>query len=63
MKIKQLIEKLSKFDPNLEVEITDGYEYVVYSTKNISIKEFHGEEGNKTVVDIGIGGNRIYPKH
>lgn len=56
MKVKELIEKLQQFNPELEVVITDGYECLVYHTKGIEIKEF---EWDGTVdVDIGIGGCR-----
>lgn len=54
MKIKELIEKLKQFDPELEVVITDGYECRVYHTKKIEIQVF--EFNGKRDLDIGIGG-------
>jgi hypothetical protein len=52
MKVKDLVEKLSKFDPNVEVIISDGYKLVFYHGDWL-IKEFEGK------VDIGIGGTDI----
>ena len=56
MTVKELITKLQKFNPDLEVTITDGWECVCYHTKNIEIKEF--QDNGVTEVDIGIGGCR-----
>lgn len=52
MKVKDLIEKLSKFDSDKEVMISDGYKCNSYKGE-FKIKEFEGE------VDIGIGGTDI----
>jgi len=57
MKVKDLITKLSEFDGELEVTISDGFEYIFYSTKDIKIDVF--EDRGTTTVDIGIGGNMI----
>jgi hypothetical protein len=60
MTVQELINKLNTFDPNLEVEITDGCEAVCYSTKNAEVKVFdYEDDSGKVVVDIGIGGNRL----
>lgn len=57
MQVKDLVEKLSKFDPELEVSISDGYDCSFYHTKNIEISLF--EDNGITTVDIGIGGNKL----
>jgi hypothetical protein len=49
MTVGQLIEKLSKFDPNTEVTISDGY-YCKFYRGSYTVEEFEG------AVDIGIGG-------
>ena len=56
MKVKELINKLHEFNPELEVTITDGYECRFYHTKWIQIDVFKNEVGEPDVVDIGIGG-------
>jgi len=58
MKVKDLINELKKYNYDLEVTITDGYECIHYHTKNIEIRPFRDIIGS-AVVDIGIGGNRI----
>ena len=58
MKVKNLIEKLEKMNPELEVFISDGYEYIFYHTNDITIQEFDDLKDG-LVCDIGIGGNRI----
>ena len=57
MKVKELINKLNQFNPELEVTITDGFKYRFYGTKNITINEIAGR--NQAYVDIGIGGNEL----
>jgi hypothetical protein len=57
MKVRELIEKLKEFDPELEVIITDGYECRTYHTKGIEIQVF--EWDGKKDLDIGIGGCEI----
>lgn len=54
MKVKELIEKLKEFDPELEVTISDGYRCHFYHTKGIEIQVFEWD-GVKDL-DIGIGG-------
>jgi hypothetical protein len=49
MKVKELIDHLSKFDPNVEVTITDGYRHLSYQG-DFDVELFEDE------VDIGIGG-------
>ena len=48
MKVKELIELLSKYDPAMDVIISDGYRYNFYSGE-YTINEFEG------TVDIGVG--------
>lgn len=61
MKIKDFIKKLKKFDPNLEVTITDGYQGVSYHTNGTLMEQYEDFEGETKVfkMDIGIGGSRI----
>lgn len=58
MRVRDLIEKLQQFDPELEVTITDGYEAVCYHTKGSEIKTFQFPD-EPDVVDIGVGGLRL----
>jgi hypothetical protein len=55
MKVKELVKILSKFDPELEVTITDGYEVRCYHTNGIVIDQFEDLDGS-VCVDVGIGG-------
>jgi hypothetical protein len=50
--VGQLIERLSQFDPYMEVTITDGYQAVGYEG-DFFIQEFEG------TVDIGVGGLNV----
>ena len=61
MKIKDFIKKLKKFDPELEITITDGYQGVSYHTNGCLIEQYEDFEGETKgfKVDIGIGGLRI----
>lgn len=52
MKVKDLISKLTKFNPEMEVVLFDGYNTVAYRG-DWEIKEFEG------TVDIGIGGTIV----
>lgn len=52
MKVKELIERLSEFDPNMEVVISDGYDAIFYAGEFV-IEEFEGD------LDIGVGGLRV----
>jgi len=57
MKLGQFIEVLSKFDPELEATLFDGFEGRRYKPQNgydIVVQEFEG------VLDIGIGGMLEY---
>ena len=54
MTVQELIDQLSKFPPQMEVFITDGYDARVYHGE-WAVKEFIG------TVDIGVGGtSRVY---
>jgi hypothetical protein len=53
MKVGQLISKLKEFNSDMEVLITDGYNYTFYRGDFV-LAEF--EDNGKTYVDIGIGG-------
>ena len=59
MKVKKLIKILKKFDPELEVIISDGRRCHFYNTKNIEIQEFK-ETDKKILLDIGIGDSEEY---
>lgn len=52
--VRQLIDELSRFNKDLTVTITDGYDCKFYNGK-YSVKLFKEDDG-KYVVDIGIGG-------
>lgn len=56
MKVKELIEKLSAFDGDMEVTISDGYECVFYKAN--ADYDFVVVESavDPNCVDIGIGG-------
>lgn len=41
--------------PNVEVIITDGYEYLYYHTRGAELSEFTMDDGTLRV-DIGVGG-------
>lgn len=49
MKVSEMITELSKFSPDAEVLITDGFKGVFYRG-NFEITEYEG------CADIGIGG-------
>lgn len=55
MKVKKMIEELGKFDPDLEVTITDGFKCNCYHTKNIEFALFEDLD-HSVSLDIGIGG-------
>lgn len=52
MKVKEIIKELSKFHPEMDVVISDGFIYKFYKG-SWEIKEFEG------TVDIGVGGTDI----
>lgn len=56
MTVKELILKLSQFDENLDVTITDGYEGLCYRG-DWDIIRFDAYEYAPSV-DIGVGGTR-----
>ena len=58
MKVKDLIKQLEKINPELEVFICDGYNYITYHTNDILIQEFDDLDDG-LVCDIGIGGCKI----
>lgn len=53
MTVGELVDQLNKFDPELEVLVTDGYNCMFYKGE-YAITEFN-DNGNN-YVDIGIGG-------
>ena len=53
MTVSELIGQLEKFDPELEVLVTDGYNCMFYKGE-YAITEF--SDNGTTYVDIGIGG-------
>ena len=53
MNVGEMIEHLKKFDPSLEILITDGYNYTFYKG-DYSLSEF--TDNGVTFVDIGDGG-------
>jgi hypothetical protein len=58
MIVKELIEKLQKYNENMEVTITDGFNYKFYHTNKLLITEFYDSQDIK-YLDIGIGGCEI----
>lgn len=58
MKIKELINKLNQFNPEMEVRITDGCEAISYHTNNPTIVLINDSD-DESFVDIGIGFNKI----
>lgn len=59
MKVKDFIENLKKFDKELEVTISDGYDFIFYHTKEIEFKKYKDFSMKEPVLDIAIGGCRI----
>ena len=57
MLVKEMIEKLQQFDPELELTISDGFEVMFYGG-DFSVELFEAP-GCEPVVDIGIGGLSI----
>lgn len=55
MKVKDMIKELKKFDGNLEVIISDGFNYNFYIPGDYEISEYEDLDG-KNFVDIGVGG-------
>lgn len=56
MKVGELIEQLMKFDKDLPVSITDGYNGIAYVGEwEIILFEYMNEKS----CDIGIGGTEI----
>ncbi len=55
MKVRELIHKLSQYDGELEVILTDGYQYNFYNSLNLAFELFVDDNG-KTKLDIGLGG-------
>lgn len=53
MTVGELVDKLNKFDPTMEVLITDGYNFYFYRGEYL-VSEFN--DNDVTFVDIGIGG-------
>lgn len=54
MKVKELIQKLSEFDQNLEVTISDGYGFHFYHTKKLVMAPIE-LDNDRTVLDMGVG--------
>ena len=60
MKVREFICELQKFDPELEITITDGFDAICYHTNGVEIALCEDVDEARTMfVDIGIGGNRI----
>lgn len=53
MNVKQLIQKLQSLPQDLEVTITDGYQFNTYQGE-YTVEVFEDVDGKK-YVDIGIG--------
>jgi len=54
MTVAEMMMKLMKYPPDLEVKITDGWRYHFYEG-DFDIQLFEDVDGS-TCVDIGIGG-------
>jgi hypothetical protein len=54
MKVAELIAQLQRFDPEVEVSITDGMQNFCYTTNDLEIQMFEDVDG-KMYLDIGIG--------
>ena len=54
MNVLEMIEKLNQYPPNMEVQVTDGFEYKFYKG-NFEFQMCKDDDGN-SFVDIGIGG-------
>jgi hypothetical protein len=59
MKVKEWIQELQKHNENMEVTITDGFEFKFYHTDGILITEFYDSRTGVKSLDIGIGGCEI----
>lgn len=57
MKVAELIEKLQNFPGDLEVRISDGYDFHFYQG-DYSIEVIDDPEDG-TFIDIGVGGLKI----
>jgi hypothetical protein len=57
MKVKDMISELLKFDSELDITISDGFDFHFYDTRkeNPLFVEIEEVNGNK-ILDIGIGG-------
>lgn len=53
MKVKEFIKKLKSFDPEMEVTVSDGFNYCFYCTNEKYDYVFNEFDGK---VDIGVGG-------
>jgi len=53
MKVKEFIDALSEFNPDMEVIISDGTDFHFYHTNAISFSNWEGD------AEIGIGGCQI----
>ena len=54
MTVSEMIEKLHQYPPDMEVQVTDGFQYKFYKG-NFEFQLFEDTDG-ETFVDIGIGG-------
>jgi hypothetical protein len=54
MTVAEMIEKLHQYPPDMEVQVTDGFQYKVYKG-NFEFQMFEDVDGS-TFVDIGVGG-------
>jgi hypothetical protein len=53
MKVKELIEKLQQFSPELEVQLNDGFEFQVHRGE-FSFNLYNDPYDGKTYLDIGF---------
>jgi hypothetical protein len=53
MKVKELIEKLQQFSPELEVQLNDGFEFQVHRGE-FSFNLYNDLYDGKTYLDIGF---------
>ena len=54
MTVAELIQKLHQYPQDMEVQITDGYQFHFYKG-DFAFQLFEGDDG-ETFVDIGVGG-------
>jgi hypothetical protein len=55
MKVKDLIQELQKYNENMEITITDGFEFMFYHTNSLLFTELYDSQTGIKSLDIGIG--------